>query len=481
MKDVKNSSTQKDLIHTILVGLVLLFIMVGGSYLIVHNASWSMDDACMIQTKAGRGVPARLSDFPGFNPIEGRLFPMAYIHTNLALLFTGGGYCSAKPFYVLNAVLWVLLVSQLFLLVYLLLKDKANLNRNMAKWTSLLVLLVFCQRFFEGFTCLWTTICIDEVLTVSFCLLFLLYVRKTKRRGLFGVLSLVFLLYLSFCLELNAVIPLMIGVGLIWSRRKLDFVSVSCMAVFLLFVVLYVVLILPHTTGFYDSSHGSSDTILSNLIKELLLHKLLIVMFMVFVYRLFSVFIKKQKYDEFSDTLLLSAVAYTLGGFVLRLHGVYYMIPLLLSVPAMLYLLRWDSLKNKVLSYSVVLLIVGYHVVKYPKLCKAIYERKAGVCQEMSLFADKLKDENDIVWYAEELEEGNMENSWLRGHVVPNLRHVKRDNTFNMKTEDEIRGGMVLLSPKTTNIAPVEDQFPELGFFMEAEFRKLGLVMYRIE
>ena len=475
----KNKGNLTSIIHTVLVGLCLLFIMAGGSYLIVHNASWSMDDACMIQSKVGSGIPTHLNDFPGFNPAEGRLFPLAYAHTNLILLFSGGGYCSAKPFYVLNAVLWVLIVTQLFLLIYVLLKDKVNLNRNMAKWVSLLVLLTFCQRILEGFTCLWTTISIDEVLTVSFCLVFLLYVRNTKRRTLYGVLSLVLLLYLSFCLELNAVIPLMIGIGLIWNRRKLDCVSVSSMVVFLLFVVLYVFLILPGITGFYDSSHGSSETVLSNAIKELLLHKLLIVMFLAFLYRLFSVFIKKQEYDEFSDTLLLSAVAYTLGGFVLRLHGVYYMIPLLLSVPTMLYLLKWDNPRNKVLSYSFVLLIAGYHVVKYPKLCKAIYQRKASVCRKMSLFADRLKDENDIVWYAEELEDGNMENSWLRGHVVPNLRHIKRDNTFNVKTEVEIREGMVLLSPKTTSITLLEKQFPDFEFTLEAE---LGdVVMYRIE
>lgn len=480
MKDSdKYKLKSKDLTHTILVGLVLLFIMAGGSYLIVHNASWSMDDACMIQSKVGSGIPTHLNSYPGFQPKEGRLFPMAYMHTNLILLFSRGDYCTAKPFYVLNAVFWILFVLQLYALVYLIFKEKVKVDENHAKWMSLLVLLIFCQRVIEVFSFLWSTICVDLLLIVTCCLLFYLYSRGGKRKKVYGILSLVVLLYYTFCLELCIIFPFCIGIGLIWNRRKLDYMSASCLSFFLLFVVLYVSLILPNTEKFYDGSHGSSETILSNLIKELFFQKLLIVVFIVFVYRVFAVFVKKKKYDEFSDTLLLAGVASALGCFVLRLHGLYYYVCLLLSMPAMLCALNFGNAKSKVLSYSVFLLIVGYYVVKFPKMCKSISETKALVCMGMAKFDEELKGEDDIVWYDDKLEDGNMDNILLYLHLVPNLKHLKRDPSFAVKPLNELKGGMVLLSPETTDITPIIKQFPRLKFVEKGRFA--ALTMYRVE
>lgn len=479
MKDNKYNMKQKDLIYNVLVGLVLLFIMAGGCYLIVHNSSWSMDDACMIQSKVGSGIPTHLNDYPGFQPKEGRLFPMAYMHTNLILLFSRGDYCSAKPFYILNAVFWILFVLQLYFLVYLILKEKVKVTDNVAKWMSLLVLLIFCQRVIEVFSFLWSTACVSLLLIVTYCLLFYFYSRGGKRKTVYGVLSLVVLLYYTFCGELCIILPFCIGFGLVLNRRKLDYMSISCLSFFLLFVVSYVSLILPYTEKFYDGSHGSSETFFSNLLNELLFQKLLIVVFLVFAFRLFAVFVQKKKYDEFSDLLLLAGVGGSLGCFVLRLHGMYYLGCLVLSMPAMLCAMNFDSVKNKVLSYAFVLLIVGYYVVKCPKTCKSIYERKASVCMGMAKFEDELKDEDDVVWYAEELEEGNMDNIWLYGHLVANLRHLKRDPSFAVKPFNELKGGMVLLSPETTDITPIVKQFPELKFVEKSRF--VTLTMYRVE
>lgn len=479
MKDYVEKGKLKALIFTVLVGVALLFIMAGGCYLIVHNSSWSMDDACMIQSKVGSGIPTHLNDYPGFQPKEGRLFPLAYMHTNLILLFSRGDYCTAKPFYVLNSVFWILFVLQLYMLIYLILKEKVKVNDNIAKWMSLLVLFAFCQRCIEAFSFLWSTACVSLLLIVTYCLLFYFYSRGGKRKTVYGILSLVVLLYYTFCGEICIILPFCIGLVLIWNRRKLDYMSISCLSFFLLFVAFYVSLILPYTEKFYDGSHGSSETILSNLLNELIFQKLLIVVFLVFVYRLFAVFVYKKKFDEFSDLLLLAGVGGTLGCFVLRLHGMYYLGCLLLSTPAMLCAMNFDSVKNRALSYASILLIVCYYVVKYPKTCKSIYERKASVCMGMAKFGDVLKDEDDIVWYAEELEEGNMDNIWLYGHLVPNLRHLKRDPSFAVKPFNELKEGMVLLSPETTDITPIIKQFPGLKFVEKGRF--VALTMYRVE
>lgn len=479
MKAYKEYGRLINSVVTGFVGLILLFIIVGGCFLIVHNASWSMDDACMIQSKVGSGKPTHVYDYPGFQPKEGRLFPLAYFHSNLVLLFTRGDYCSARPFYVLNAFLWVLFVVELFVLVYLLLKEKFHVDTVNAKCVSIMILLVFCQRALANFTCLWTTMCIDDVLTVSFCLMFFLSVNNSKASRVFAVFSMLFLLYLTFCLEVNAIIPLMVGIGLLFSRRKFDTMSIICLLIFVLFVALYTSFILFHTEKYYDASHGSTDTILTNLIKELLLHKLLIIMFLVFVYRFVVVIVLNKKFDEFSDTLLLSGITYTIGCFVMRLHGVYYIIPLLLSLPAMVSVLRFETKTNRVLSYLVVFLITGYHVVKYPKMCKAIYLSKEKDCQEMAIFADKLENENEIAWYAEKLESGNMENEWLKGHLVANLRHLKKDKDFQINFSNRLSSADVLLVPKGTHAELIKERFPDVVFTKDGEFA--GMEMYRVE
>lgn len=245
-------------------------------------------------------------------------------------------------------------------------------------------------------------------------------------------------------------IPLSIGVGLIWRRRKLDYMSVSCLCLFLLFVVLYVSLVLPYTEKYYDGSHGSSETVFSNFIKELLYQKLLIIMFLVFVYRLFVVLIKKRNYDEFSDSLLLAGAVVAMGCFALRLHGVYYLAPLILSTPAMLCTLSLDRFRDRMLSYSALLLIVGYFFRKNS-------EKVSGNV----------------------LEEGNLENDWLYGHLVANLAYLKRDRSYVLTPLEKLKGGMVSLSPETTDITILKEQFPSLYFNEEGTF--VDLRMYRVE
>ena len=70
--------------------LVLMGMIIGGGLLITHNASWSLDDATIIQSTVGSGEMMDVYDEPGFQPRAGRLFPFAYVHENLVLLFEDG-------------------------------------------------------------------------------------------------------------------------------------------------------------------------------------------------------------------------------------------------------------------------------------------------------------------------------------------------------------------------------------------------------
>ena len=293
------SETQGTKIHSVLVGLVLLFVIIGGGVLILHDPVWTLDDATIIQSTVGSGKMMHVYDEPGYQPRAGRLFPLAYMHTNLVLLFTHG-YISAKPLFMLNLVIWIGFVLLLFVLCYSVLKERLQ-TKALAVWISLLVVLVVCQRMLYNFTILWATSCMGNLLTVLFCFLFYKYcVEEGKNRILFGVCAILTLCYYSFCGETNVILPFAIGVGLVFAKKWKDLVTVASFMIVLLFFVLYGLLILPNVDAFYDSSHGGDDSIFSNAIKMILLQKLLIVVFIIVALRFFRVVIMGDSFVPFS-------------------------------------------------------------------------------------------------------------------------------------------------------------------------------------
>lgn len=475
---------QKITIHSIVVVLILLFVIVGGGLLIMHDPIWTLDDSTIIQSTVGSGKMMHVYDPPGYDldAKSGRFFPLAYMHTNLVLLFTEG-YISAKPLFLLNLVLWVGFVVLLFFLCYSVIKDRLKTNA-LAEWISLIVVLVICQRVLYNFTVLWTTSCMGNILIVLICFLFYKYCFEEKRKKvLFGVCTILTLCYVTFCGETSVIIPFAIGMGMVFAKKKKDIVAIACFMIVLLFFVLYGVLILPNVESFYDSSHGGGDSIFSNAIKMILLQKLLIAMFIIVVWRFFRIVIKGDSFDSFSDTLLLAGVGFTFGSFVLKLNwGIYYLNPILFALPAMLKLLDFSTVRKGLVSGALVLGIFSYYVVKYPKLCKSIYEEKTALFQSMTYFNKALLEKEKIYWYAEELEAGVMDNIWLKCHVRRSLKHLKQKEDFEMKSIQELESKSVLLTPKETNVKEIEKSFPNLEFVIQDEFLDLSkLSLYLVE
>lgn len=95
---MKEKVKQSGVLHFVLVGVVLLLVIIGGGTLILYDPIWTLDDATIIQSTVGSGRMMHVYDEPGFAVQLGRFFPLAYMHTNLVLLFTEG-YISAKPFF----------------------------------------------------------------------------------------------------------------------------------------------------------------------------------------------------------------------------------------------------------------------------------------------------------------------------------------------------------------------------------------------
>lgn len=469
------SSNKEITIHSILVWVVLLSIIVGGGILIMHDPSWTLDDATIIQSSVGSGRMMHVWDEPGFQPKAGRFFPLAYMHTNLVLLFTDG-YISAKPLFILNLVMWIGFALLLFYLCYNVLRGNLQ-TKALAEWISLLVVLVVFHRTFYNFAVLWTTFPIDNLLSVMFCICFFQYLNSEgKKKRLYGMGALLTLAYFSFCIEVNLVLPFVVGLSLLLSSKKKDFLTISSLLVVLFYFIFYFILIMPYTESYYDSSHGDDGTMLSNAIKMVLWQKLLIVMFVVLVYRFYRIVLKKDAFDPFSDSLLLSSAGYTLGCFALRLNwGLYYTIPIVFALPAMLKLLDFGSVRNGVVSSLVVLVVFSFYIIKYPRLCKGVCNEKTKASIDMAHFNAVLKHEDAIVWYEDEM---NHKYKWKKCHVARSLKHLKEDEGFELLSHEHVTKGVALLTPDVTNTSELKDKYFNLNFVEKDRFA--GFVLYQV-
>lgn len=468
---------QRIAIHSIGVGLILLFVIVGGGLLIMHDPVWTLDDSTIIQSTVGSGRMMHVYDPPGYDldAKSGRFFPLAYMHTNLVLLFTEG-YISAKPLFILNLVMWIGFVLILFFLCYCVLNESLK-SKVLAAWISLLVLLVICQRVLYNFTILWAASCMGNLLIVLFCLLFYKYCYEGgKKKLFFGVCAILVLGYYTFCSETNVILPFAIGMGMLLAKKRKDFMAVASFVVVLVFFFLYGLLILPNVEAFYDSSHGGGDSIISNAIKMILLQKLLVVMFVIAAWRFFRVILKGDAFDSFSDTLLMAGVGFTLGSFGLKLNwGIYYLNPIIFAIPAMLKLLDFGTLRKGLVSGVVLLGVFSYYVVKYPKLCKSIYDNKTASFQSMTHFNEALRNENAIVWYEDET---NPDNNWKKCHVGRSLKHLKENGGFELMSIEDVAEGKVVLMPYNTDITELKNKYANLCFVEKDRFA--GFVLYQV-
>ena len=66
-------------IHSIVVCLIVLFVIIGGGLLIMHDPIWTLDDSTIIQNTVGSGRMMHVYDPPGYDldAKSGRFFQLA--------------------------------------------------------------------------------------------------------------------------------------------------------------------------------------------------------------------------------------------------------------------------------------------------------------------------------------------------------------------------------------------------------------------
>lgn len=438
--------------------LVLMSMVIGGGVLITHRASWSLDDATLIQSTVGSGEMMDVYDEPGFQPRIGRLFPLAYMHENIVLLFNDG-YTDALPSYLLHTMLWCLFIVVIFATSYYVLTSITD-KHCICILIAIVAVLIIGQRCIYDFCQLWITISIDELLTAFISLLYIIYCRTSK--WAYGLGALCAMLYFAFCYEINSIVPLVMGGTLLLFTKK-KWMGWGSLGIVALYVVAYCTMILPGVSEMYDSSHGASTSLIQNAISMVLLQKLLIVAFGLLIWRMYRVFIKKDMYRDDTDTLLAIGCVYAVGCFAMRLNwGLYYNVAILYTIPAMLRELNFSTKRAGIISGIVILMISGYYTVKYPKLVKAIYQNKEANAADMQKLDAYIRDAENIAWYVNEADAEDTDNFYLRCHVMRYIRHSKRDKGFDFMEYEDTKEGNIIICPKTQDPTAMNGQLKEL-------------------
>lgn len=432
---------------TICVSILLLFIMAGGCRIILDKPCWTLDDDTWIQSRIGMGHPMLMNEAPVYTEDEGRFFPMAYQHNNILLLFQSGSI-SARSVYCLNAVGWCLFLFLIYLIVRKTLQDKVSVM--WANMVASVVIIVLAQRCIRMFSVLWTTLFVDILLAAIISISLYYWARDRKIWALFALILSVG--YYAFSIEVNVATPLIIGVCALLpiQRKRVDVqLGLSMLGIVALYVVLYMTLIFPHIQTAYDSTHGTGVSLLANAITMLSGQKLLILIFCVFIWRLYKVFLCKDDFDIFSDTLLSVSVGGIIAAFIMKLNWPEYYLPtIVFAIPSLVSLLDFRTKRNIVVSSMVLLIMLLYFGVKIPKVVKDLSTKREYYSRAINFFDSNCKETPTIAWYQNPNSENVITDKWTYGHLCQHLSQVYMQEDFQpIPYEDVKEDEYILMTP----------------------------------
>ena len=408
---------------------------------IVHNAQWLIGDDAIIIKKTGSGIP--FSIFDTVNPAAGRYYPLAYYAYNILLLFNNG-VVSVQQHYILVALGFSFFSFFIFLLNKEILK-KYTVKKYITNSLAFLFSFMIIQRTYTTFSYVFSTIWIDYLLLIVF--IYFTYQFYKSQKYIFAIIAILAILYCVFCIETIFILPLSFGIlPLLFSLNSLTkeekWFNISLISVGLVFLLSYYFVVYIHITEAYDGSHGAEISLFQNAINMLMNQKLLLVALLVFALRLYFIFIKKEKYDKFYDTMLLTGFAYTLVCFVLGLNwGMYYMISVLfVSFPILYYFSKYFELKYLIV---IILILSTFYIRNYPKNIITVQRDRIetkGLIETLKIYRDK---NYSFVWEDELLVENNWDKvmsdfkneslSILLSHEFndPSFKFIKKSNAGN--------------------------------------------------
>lgn len=375
-------------IAAILTGILAFFIM--------YNAGWIIGDDAAVIAHTGWGHFFNPSDT--VDSSAGRFFPLAYVIYNILPIFH---LTSVNAHFALQTIVFVL-----FCIVSLWASRKAIDAKQLAWQEYLLVFsagIVCIARAYCNFLDAYSTIWVDYTLIMIWALCsYYVHKEQSLTAMIVGLLSVT---WLTYCLEINFVFPLVYGIiGLLFTWKKSSKLEKayywSLVGVGVIFLLLYFFICFLHIEEAYDGAHGSEITIISNAIKMFIAQKVLWLVFILVCWRAYRIIVNKDEF-EFWDTMLLTGCAYCCGCAMLKLNWVlYYSMASLFMIPAIVhYLHKYIGAKW---AWMVVLALALFTFRKVPSYIKENQNSRHSTEEMIKILESNYNKGNALYWYAPE-------------------------------------------------------------------------------
>lgn len=331
------------LINSLLLGVIIVVL-----FFINYNADWILGDDIewLVSTAIGKIEPMSRHAFA-----NGRLFPLGHYDFNILTLIPGGH--TAKAHYIYLS-LWFVVYA--FFMIKLLFDISDSLfggKRCIAAFTFLFFFFgsntihVFLNLIFSE----------KSIITLLTVIMFLMYRYEKTHKAILLLVASLLAVWTTYCKETVFVIFLIMGLMYIYYSRSKNKIQ----KYFGVFLVLNSIVFLCIYYLFKES--GSTYTVAPN--KQLyytlfLFSPHVYLSFLIVIWRLWGVVVKKRPVALFFDATLLSAVAYSSAFLTLQYSYDYYYLPsLVLSIPTYLLLIGEIVTKkrNNVTQMSVLLFL----------------------------------------------------------------------------------------------------------------------------
>lgn len=341
---------------------IIVFLVCGCSYYILHNATWLLGDDCQTLIYTGWDKPI----FGFFvSPTVGRFFPLDYTIYDVLCLFYDG-QIPASAHYFIHVICFFLFIGAFIWLSLHILKDLIPVWKYSI---TLCIVILIIGRTFSNFAQLWT-----GIWTIfTFLPVFILCSIKFLETNIwsYGIVALLAINYILYYYETMFLIPITIGGVLLlfgyfgrqkYSKsEKIFFWSLIISGC--LFLSLYGLLVLPQVEHFY--SHHNDSSKLVNGLKMLYAQKILWLVIAFFVLRLTQL-CRRSITVNFYDSLLIGALVFYLGSAYLGLnYTLYYTPATIIAIPAILvFALQYFDKKWTLILFVVLALFYGRKLPK---------------------------------------------------------------------------------------------------------------------
>ena len=441
-------NTNKTFKATAIVLGIILAVFIGVlSFYIMHNACWLIGDDAIIINRTGWDIPFTIWDT--IKPEIGRFFPLAYMHENLVLLFPGEIH-SATQHYVVNLILFLVLTAMLVFSLWKVVKPS-----NLMDLVLIFLATILCvTRLYGIYINVFSSIYQYYTLTAILVACFIQYYNTQKY--IYGIFALLLTTYTVFCGENVFVVPLSIGViTLLFGRNKLTkhnvFFNIGLITIALVFLLIYYfgIFLKVDTGALYDPSHGTDVSFVENALFILKGQKFLVFAAFLWVYRQIILILQKDQFNVLYDSLLWTAGAILLGGFILKLNWqMYYYTAIIYALPAVVYFCYNHF--GKVGCLIIITLFAGLHSLKLPSYIKNNQEKRMYTTETIAKISNEINSGRDVIWYETEgicLMPNELERrSWIKWCIKSCIQHHLQIKEWNYSA-DNFSETCVLLCP----------------------------------